>query len=99
MASIMRTKLGSWLVVAPLDDDETLLSPESLPSPEQLKFKILIKSKVLPPDATTQEITTDTDTESERGLFFFCILCGHYCFVFWVKHMLIVLVPSNRKRK
>ncbi|KAG0052465.1 Phospholipase C [Gryganskiella cystojenkinii] len=63
MANTMRSKLGSWLVVAPLNDGE------NLPSPDDLKFKILIKSKVLPPDATSQEYSTDTDTpdtESER---------------------------------
>ncbi|KAK3814724.1 MAG: hypothetical protein JOS17DRAFT_806623 [Linnemannia elongata] len=61
MANIMRTKLGSWLVVAPLDS-----GTEILPSPDELQFKILIKSKVLPPDATSQEFSTDTESESER---------------------------------
>jgi phosphatidylinositol phospholipase C delta len=62
MANIMRTKLGSWLVVAPLDSENVVL-----PSPDDLQFKILIKSKVLPPDATSQEFSTDTESESERG--------------------------------
>ncbi|KAG0286714.1 Phospholipase C [Linnemannia gamsii] len=61
MANIMRTKLGSWLVVAPLDSENVVL-----PSPDDLQFKILIKSKVLPPDATSQEFSTDTESESER---------------------------------
>ncbi|KAI1316363.1 Phospholipase C [Mortierella claussenii] len=61
MANIMRTKLGSWLVVAPLDLDSPIL-----PSPEDLKFKILVKSKVLPSDAIAQEYSTDTESESER---------------------------------
>ncbi|KAF9122911.1 Phospholipase C [Mortierella sp. 14UC] len=61
MANIMRTKLGSWLVVAPLDSEHVVL-----PSPDELQFKILIKSKVLPPDATSQEFSTDTESESER---------------------------------
>ncbi|KAF9145806.1 Phospholipase C [Linnemannia schmuckeri] len=61
MANIMRTKLGSWLVVAPLDSENV-----TLPSPDDLQFKILIKSKVLPPDATSQEFSTDTESESER---------------------------------
>ncbi|CAO3569789.1 unnamed protein product [Mortierella alpina] len=61
MANIMRTKLGSWLVVAPLDSGLVLL-----PSPDQLKFKILVKSKVLPPDAVAQEYSTDTESESEK---------------------------------
>ncbi|GJJ77849.1 phosphatidylinositol phospholipase C, delta [Entomortierella parvispora] len=63
MANIMKTKLGSWLIVAPLPDSN---NSEILPSPDELKFKILIKSKVLPPDSTLQEYSTDTDTESER---------------------------------
>jgi len=62
MANIMRTKLGSWLVVAPLDSESVIL-----PSPDELQFKILIKSKVLPPDATSQEFSTDTESESDRG--------------------------------
>jgi len=62
MANIMRTKLGSWLVVAPLDSGLVLL-----PSPDQLKFKILVKSKVLPPDAVAEEYSTDTESESEKG--------------------------------
>ncbi|KAF9909246.1 Phospholipase C [Linnemannia zychae] len=61
MANIMRTKLGSWLVIAPLDSEHVIL-----PSPDELQFKILIKSKVLPPDATSQEFSTDTESESER---------------------------------
>ncbi|KAF9179609.1 Phospholipase C [Haplosporangium sp. Z 11] len=61
MASIMRNKLGSWLVVAPLGFEHT-----NLPSPDDLKFKILVKSKVLPPDAQAQEYSTDTESESER---------------------------------
>ncbi|KAF9928763.1 Phospholipase C [Linnemannia zychae] len=61
MANIMRTKLGSWLVVAPLDPEHVIL-----PSPDDLQYKILIKSKVLPPDATSQEFSTDTESESER---------------------------------
>ncbi|KAG0280457.1 Phospholipase C [Linnemannia exigua] len=61
MANIMRTKLGSWLVVAPLDTGHVVL-----PSPDELQFKILVKSKVLPPDATSQEFSTDTESESER---------------------------------
>ncbi|KAF8937226.1 Phospholipase C [Haplosporangium gracile] len=61
MANIMRTKLGSWLVVAPLDSENV-----TLPSPDDLQFKILIKSKVLPSDATSQEFSTDTESESER---------------------------------
>ncbi|KAF9539096.1 Phospholipase C [Mortierella hygrophila] len=61
MANIMRTKLGSWLVVAALDSESAVL-----PSPDELQFKILIKSKVLPPDATSQEFSTDTESESER---------------------------------
>lgn len=63
MANIMRTKLGSWLVVAPLDSENVIL-----PSPDELQFKILIKSKVLPPDATSQEFSTDTESESDRGM-------------------------------
>ncbi|KAG0201636.1 Phospholipase C [Mortierella sp. GBA30] len=59
MANIMRTKLGSWLVVAPLDSQRVVL-----PSPDDLKFKILVKSKVLPPDV--EEYLTDTESESER---------------------------------
>lgn len=62
MANIMRTKLGSWLVVAPLDSNLVIL-----PSPDELKFKILVKSKVLPPDAIAQEYSTDTESESEKG--------------------------------
>ncbi|KAF9983263.1 Phospholipase C [Mortierella antarctica] len=61
MANIMRSKLGSWLVVAPLDSGLVVL-----PSPDDLKFKILVKSKVLPPDAVAQEFSTDTESESER---------------------------------
>ncbi|KAG0265086.1 Phospholipase C [Mortierella polycephala] len=61
MAGIMRNKLGSWLVVTPLDFEHT-----NLPSPDDLKFKILIKSKVLPPDTQAQEYSTDTESESER---------------------------------
>ncbi|KAG0321243.1 Phospholipase C [Podila horticola] len=61
MANIMRNKLGSWLVVAPLDSEGVVL-----PSPDDLKFKILVKSKVLPPDAQAQEYSTDTESESER---------------------------------
>ncbi|KAG0361956.1 Phospholipase C, partial [Mortierella sp. AD032] len=61
MANIMRTKLGSWLVIAPLDSGHVVL-----PSPDELQFKILIKSKVLPPDATSQEFSTDTESESDR---------------------------------
>ncbi|ORZ16623.1 PLC-like phosphodiesterase [Lobosporangium transversale] len=61
MANIMKTKLGSWLVVAPLDSNGV-----NLPSPDELKFKILVKSKVLPPDAITQEYSTDTESESDR---------------------------------
>jgi hypothetical protein len=61
MASTMRTKLGSWLIVAPLDGEHVIL-----PSPHELQYKILVKSKVLPPDATSQEFT-DTESESERG--------------------------------
>ncbi|KAF9411911.1 Phospholipase C [Podila epigama] len=61
MARTMRSKLGSWLLLAPLDAEGVVL-----PSPEDLKFKILIKSKVLPPDAQSQEYSTDTESESER---------------------------------
>ncbi|KAF8987672.1 Phospholipase C [Haplosporangium bisporale] len=61
MANTMRNKLGSWLVVAPLDSESVVL-----PSPDDLKFKILVKSKVLPPDAQAQEYSTDTESESER---------------------------------
>ncbi|KAF9348807.1 Phospholipase C [Mortierella sp. AD094] len=61
MANIMRTKLGSWLVVAPLETDSV-----SLPSPDDLKYKILVKSKVLPPDASSQDLSTDTESESEK---------------------------------
>ncbi|KAG0004216.1 Phospholipase C [Entomortierella chlamydospora] len=61
MANIMRTKLGSWLVVAPIDSNTT-----SLPSPDQLKYKILVKSKVLPPGNSSQELSTDTESESEK---------------------------------
>ncbi|KAF9429454.1 Phospholipase C [Entomortierella beljakovae] len=61
MASIMKTKLGSWLVVAPLDSEGA-----NLPSPDDLKFKILIKSKVLPPDVSATEYITDTESESEK---------------------------------
>ena len=83
----MKTKLGSWLVVAPLELD----NGDILPSPDDLKFKILIKSKVLPPDSTLHEYSTDTDTESEKGQF--CIMCGPWCFVFCVKHVLIDYIP------
>lgn len=65
MANTMRNKLGSWLVVAPLDSEGVVL-----PSPDDLKFKILVKSKVLPPDAQAQEYSTDTESESERGTLF-----------------------------
>ncbi|KAF9328926.1 Phospholipase C [Podila minutissima] len=61
MANTMRNKLGSWLVVAPLDAEGVVL-----PSPDDLKFKILVKSKVLPPDAQAQEYSTDTESESEK---------------------------------
>ncbi|KAG0007071.1 Phospholipase C [Modicella reniformis] len=61
MANIVKAKLGSWLVAEPLDS-----SSFNLPSPDELKYKILIKSKVLPPDATASEYSTDTESESER---------------------------------
>ncbi|KAF9113851.1 Phospholipase C [Mortierella sp. AM989] len=62
MAETMKTKLGSWLVQNPLKTDGFCL-----PSPNELKYKILVKSKVLPPDAISQEFTaTDSDTESEK---------------------------------
>ncbi|KAF8927970.1 Phospholipase C [Dissophora ornata] len=61
MANIMKTKLGSWLVVAPLDNKSV-----NLPSPDDLQFKILVKCKVLPPDSVSQEYSTDTESESEK---------------------------------
>ncbi|KAG0300307.1 Phospholipase C [Dissophora globulifera] len=61
MASIMKNKLGSWLVLAPLDTDHA-----NLPSPNDLKFKILVKSKVLPSNTVAQEYTTDTESESSE---------------------------------
>lgn len=60
MANIMREKLKSWILIEPLET-----SGHNLPSPDQLRNKILIKSKVLPPDTTSQEYSTATDTESE----------------------------------
>jgi len=62
MANIMRVKLGSWLVVEPLDTASI-----NLPSPEDLKYKILVKSKVLPPNVAELDYSTDTESESERG--------------------------------
>ena len=41
LASILRTQLGDMLVTAPLEDDV----PGMLPSPEQLRYRILVKCK------------------------------------------------------
>ncbi|XP_048373547.1 1-phosphatidylinositol 4,5-bisphosphate phosphodiesterase delta-3 isoform X2 [Sphaerodactylus townsendi] len=55
MARHMKTILGDMLLTQPLDGD----TPKQLPSPEQLKWKILVKGKKLP----------EEKTESERGSF------------------------------
>ncbi|KAF9580293.1 Phospholipase C [Lunasporangiospora selenospora] len=74
MASIMRVKLGSWLVLAPLFQQDGESSGEDdrkykvLPSPHDLKYKILVKSKVLPPEVDASEYVTDTESESEKGM-------------------------------
>ncbi|KAF8982451.1 Phospholipase C [Entomortierella lignicola] len=61
MANIMRVKFGSWLVVAPLTEDIS-----QLPSPDALKQRILIKSKVLPPDSSqSQDFVTDSESDTE----------------------------------
>ena len=42
LANILQARLGDMLVTAPLDDD---VQPGMLPSPEQLRFRILVKCK------------------------------------------------------
>ncbi|KAF9161731.1 Phospholipase C [Actinomortierella ambigua] len=59
MARTMTQKLGSWLVVAPLGNNS-----ESLPSPEEMMFKILIKSKVQ--SETEHQVESESESESER---------------------------------
>ncbi|KAG0227445.1 Phospholipase C [Actinomortierella wolfii] len=58
MARTMTQKLGSWLVVAPLYSDD-----HNLPSPEEMMFKILIKSKVQP---EADQLESESESESER---------------------------------
>ncbi|XP_033025446.1 1-phosphatidylinositol 4,5-bisphosphate phosphodiesterase delta-3 [Lacerta agilis] len=78
MARHMKAILGNMLVTQPLDGD----TPKQLPSPEQLKWKILVKAKKLPedkgdpermsyitnPEEEMQEEEEDKSTHSLQGI-------------------------------
>ncbi|RIA94719.1 PLC-like phosphodiesterase [Glomus cerebriforme] len=59
MAEILVKTLGDHLVTEFYAEDET-----ELPSPEALMYKILLKGKNLPPDASEDSFDSATDTES-----------------------------------
>ncbi|XP_054849577.1 1-phosphatidylinositol 4,5-bisphosphate phosphodiesterase delta-3 [Eublepharis macularius] len=62
MARHMKTILGDMLLTQPLDGD----SPKQLPSPEQLKWKILVKGKKLPKDKSDPERVSFTSSPEEE---------------------------------
>ncbi|XP_077171937.1 1-phosphatidylinositol 4,5-bisphosphate phosphodiesterase delta-3 isoform X2 [Paroedura picta] len=62
MAQYMKTILGDMLLTQPLDGD----SPKQLPSPEQLKWKILVKGKKLPEDKGDSEKGSFTSSPEEE---------------------------------
>ena len=62
----MQDILGDWLVTSPFDQAETVL-----PSPNQLKYKIIIKNKKLPETGgsntnNTNDDDADSDFEEEQ---------------------------------
>ncbi|KAJ3193496.1 1-phosphatidylinositol 4,5-bisphosphate phosphodiesterase delta-4 [Irineochytrium annulatum] len=61
MAKILTEVLGTSLLTAPLSEGET-----ELPSPAALKYKILLKSKTIPPDAVGDEF--EYETEDDDGV-------------------------------
>ncbi|XP_006833582.1 PREDICTED: 1-phosphatidylinositol 4,5-bisphosphate phosphodiesterase delta-3 [Chrysochloris asiatica] len=62
MARHLRTILGDMLVTEALDSQD----PEALPSPEQLKGRVLVKGKKLPPARSEDErILSDREDEEE----------------------------------
>ncbi|XP_061446454.1 1-phosphatidylinositol 4,5-bisphosphate phosphodiesterase delta-3 isoform X1 [Rhineura floridana] len=61
MAQHMKTILGDMLLTQPLDGD----TPKQLPSPEQLKWKILVKGKKLSEDKSNLEKVSDGNPEEE----------------------------------
>ncbi|XP_015278833.1 PREDICTED: 1-phosphatidylinositol 4,5-bisphosphate phosphodiesterase delta-3 [Gekko japonicus] len=62
MARHMKTILGDMLLTLPLDGD----TPKQLPSPEQLKWKILVKGKKLPDDKIDSERGSFTSSHEEE---------------------------------
>ncbi|KAM6163115.1 1-phosphatidylinositol 4,5-bisphosphate phosphodiesterase delta-3 [Rhynchocyon petersi] len=61
MAHHLRTILGDMLVTQALDSQ----NPEALPSPEQLKGRVLVKGKRLP-DARSEDIRVLSDREDDE---------------------------------
>ncbi|XP_060112149.1 1-phosphatidylinositol 4,5-bisphosphate phosphodiesterase delta-3 [Heteronotia binoei] len=62
MARHMKSILGDMLLTQPLDED----TPKQLPSPEQLKWKILVKGKKLPEDKSDPERGSFTSSHEEE---------------------------------
>ncbi|XP_063156614.1 1-phosphatidylinositol 4,5-bisphosphate phosphodiesterase delta-3 [Candoia aspera] len=61
MAHHLKTILGDMLLIQPLDGDLS----KQLPSPEQLKGKILVKGKKLPEDKTDPRVSLISNPEEE----------------------------------
>ena len=66
MLNVMQDILGDMLITSPWDETETVL-----PSPNQLKYKIIIKNKKLPEAGgnnsnNTNDDEADSDFEEEQ---------------------------------
>ena len=63
MAALFQDILGDFLVRSPYEEGETVL-----PSPNQLRHKIIIKNKKLPKGSFSNDDDADSDFEEEQFL-------------------------------
>ena len=63
MAALFQDILGDFLVRSPYEEGET-----ALPSPNQLRHKIIIKNKKLPKGSFSNDDDADSDFEEEQFL-------------------------------
>lgn len=68
MASIMVKEFGDMLVTQPVNKDET-----KMPSPEQLKYKIIIKHKKIPEKVTESPVASTKNQDECKNLKIFII--------------------------
>lgn len=63
MASIMIKEFGDMLVTQPINKDET-----KMPSPEQLKYKIIIKHKKFPEKVAEAPVVSTKNQDECKNL-------------------------------